>query len=89
MQADLGNLYRYSAYTILGLGSIGNFSLSLGSRKIQVDEVILCDQTYAVETMTGMMKKAGFNTVKVFLNWDNLPLYDAEEWVVYVAGKKL
>jgi SAM-dependent methyltransferase len=53
----------------------------------QMDEVLLCDQSYAVETMRGMMKKAGFAAVKVYPKWDNLSLYDAEEWIVYVAGK--
>lgn len=50
-------------------------------------EVLLCDQTYAVETMSTMMKEAGFSTVTVFPNWDSLPLYDADEWVTYLARK--
>jgi len=53
----------------------------------QLEEVILCDQVYAVETMTEMMKKAGFAAVETYPNWDNLSLYDANEWVVYVANK--
>jgi len=53
----------------------------------QLEEVILCDQVYAVETMTGMMKKAGFGAVETYPHWDGLLLYDAGEWVVYVATK--
>jgi ubiquinone/menaquinone biosynthesis C-methylase UbiE len=51
----------------------------------QMDEITLCDQTYAVETMCEMMKTAGFPTVNVHPAWDNVPLYDRDEWIVYVA----
>lgn len=51
----------------------------------QLDEIQLCDQTYAVPEMVGMMQEAGFSGVDVYPAWDGLPLYDAEEWVVYVA----
>lgn len=51
----------------------------------QLDEITLCDQTYAVETMCDMMKTAGFETIDVYPAWDNVPLYDQEEWVVYIA----
>ena len=53
----------------------------------QLDEVHLCDQTYAVAEMVTMMKRAGFASVDVYPAWDGLALYDAEEWVVYVAKK--
>ncbi len=53
----------------------------------QLTEVTLCDQTYAVETMVGMLKQAGFESVEVYPAWDGLPLYDAGEWVVYLAQK--
>lgn len=53
----------------------------------QLDEVHLCDQTYAVDEMVAMMKEAGFASVDVYPAWDGLALYDAEEWVVYVAQK--
>ena len=53
----------------------------------QLDEVILCDQSYAVETMVSMMKKAGFGAVAAYPEWDKLPLYDANEWAVYIAEK--
>jgi SAM-dependent methyltransferase len=53
----------------------------------QLDEVHLCDQTYAVDEMTAMMQEAGFSSVDVYPAWDGLALYDAEEWVVYVAQR--
>jgi SAM-dependent methyltransferase len=53
----------------------------------ELSEILLCDQTYAVETMTDMLIQAGFKSVAVYYAWDGLPLYDANEWVVYVAEK--
>jgi SAM-dependent methyltransferase len=50
-----------------------------------LDEVILCDQTYAIPTMTAMMRQAGFASVESYTDWDGVPLYDAQEWVVYLA----
>ena len=52
-----------------------------------LDEIILCDQTYEIEEMAGMMRAAGFATVTSYPAWDGLPLYDAGEWVVYVAER--
>ncbi|MCC9075418.1 class I SAM-dependent methyltransferase [Litorilinea aerophila] len=51
----------------------------------ELNEIHLCDQTYAVETMVAMMQQAGFDHVRYYLDWAGLPLYDAEEWIVYVA----
>lgn len=48
-------------------------------------EIHLCDQTYSIEQMTIKLKQAGFSTVHTYPSWDNLPLYDANEWVVYIA----
>jgi SAM-dependent methyltransferase len=53
----------------------------------KLDEVLLCDQTYSVATMKEMLHKAGFATVEHYVNWDGVPIYDAAEWVVYVAQK--
>ncbi|WP_374687595.1 cyclopropane-fatty-acyl-phospholipid synthase family protein [Promineifilum sp.] len=50
-----------------------------------LDEIILCDQTYAVEEMTELMRASGFATVAAYPAWDGVALYDAEEWVVYLA----
>jgi len=53
-----------------------------------LSEVHLCDQSYATHTMAAMMQQAGFATVDVYPRWDGLPIYDADEWVVYVAQKQ-
>lgn len=53
----------------------------------QLTEISLSDQTYSVETMTCMLRQAGFTRVQVYPAWDHLPLYDADEWLVYVAQK--
>jgi hypothetical protein len=50
-----------------------------------LDEVILCDQSYSIERMSAMMGESGFAGVSVFPAWDGVPLYDANEWVVYLA----
>jgi SAM-dependent methyltransferase len=49
------------------------------------DTIILCDQSYSVESMVEMMKEAGFVEVRVYLAWDETPLYDASEWIVYIT----
>jgi hypothetical protein len=53
-----------------------------------LDQITLCDQTYAQETMVGMMQQAGFDTVEVYPGWAEVSLYDAGEWVVYMATKQ-
>lgn len=52
-----------------------------------MDEITLCDQTYEVEEMAAMMRAAGFARVTSYPAWGGLPLYDAAEWVAYVAEK--
>ncbi len=52
-----------------------------------LDEILLCDQTYSVAEVVRLLRSCGFGEVEVFRAWDGLPLNDAEEWVVYVAGK--
>ncbi len=52
-----------------------------------MDEIVLCDQTYEAEEMTGMMRAAGFREVESFTAWAGLPLYDAAEWIVYIAQR--
>lgn len=51
----------------------------------EMTEVLLCDQTYAVEDMVRMMGEAGFSRVEVYPAWNGLAIYDAAEWNVYVA----
>lgn len=50
-------------------------------------EIYLCDQTYAVEEMVEMLQKAGLTTVRTYPAWEGLALYDADEWIVYIAQK--
>ena len=50
-----------------------------------VDEVILCDQTYAVGEVATLMQEAGFATSEHHPAWGGLPIADAAEWVAYVA----
>ncbi len=47
----------------------------------------MTDQTYPTETMTQMLKQAGFTNVQIYPAWDTLPLADAQEWLVYIAFK--
>lgn len=51
------------------------------------DEVHLCDQTYPPEEMTAMMQAAGFSQVDLYPAWDGLSLYDAREWLTYIATR--
>ncbi|MFN8446468.1 MAG: class I SAM-dependent methyltransferase [Caldilineaceae bacterium] len=51
----------------------------------KLSEVLLCDQSYAVEEMVAMMQQAGFGKVETFPHWDGKAIYDAQEWIVYVA----
>ncbi len=53
----------------------------------QLTQMQMTDQTYATETIIGMLKQAGFSAVTVYPAWGGLPLADAEEWVAYVACK--
>lgn len=52
-----------------------------------LDEIVLSDQSYAVLEMTDILHSVGFATVSTHRAWDNLPLYDAEEWIVYLGTK--
>ena len=52
-----------------------------------MDEIILCDQVYSAETLTEMLKAAGFSRVSLHPAWDNIGLYDQDEWLVYIATK--
>lgn len=50
-------------------------------------EVLLCDQTYAVDEMSALLRDSGFGAVSAYPAWDELPLYDAAEWLIYVAER--
>lgn len=51
----------------------------------KMDVIELCDQVYQPDEVTAMMQMAGFTAVDVHPAWDTLPLYDADEWIVYVT----
>jgi ubiquinone/menaquinone biosynthesis C-methylase UbiE len=53
----------------------------------ELAQIYLHDQTYAIGTMTDMLKQAGFEAIDTYPSWDELPLYDADEWMVYVATR--
>jgi len=53
----------------------------------ELNEIHLCDQTYAPDAVVDMFKLAGFGEVDVYPAWDNLPLYDSGEWVIYIGTK--
>ena len=53
----------------------------------QLDEIQLCDQAYSIDEMTAVMRAAGFTAVSVSPAWEGIPLYDLDEWVVYVARR--
>ncbi len=50
-----------------------------------LNRITLCDQSYSVDSMVEVMKEAGFDKVDVYPAWDGIPLYDAEEWIVYIG----
>lgn len=64
--------------------SIDRFSI-IHLESGQLDEIILCDQTYSVKEMVQIMEEAGFSNVDTYTAWDGLTLYDADEWTVYLA----
>lgn len=50
-----------------------------------LDEIQLCDQVYSAQEMQTLLLENGFSQVEIFPAWDGLSLYDANEWLVYVA----
>lgn len=53
----------------------------------RLDEVVLCDQTYRAVEMRDRLQRAGFDAIDVYPAWDGLALYDAAEWIAYIAHK--
>lgn len=51
----------------------------------EMDEIALRDQAYEAAGMVALLGAVGFEAVEVFPEWRGLGLYDAAEWVVYVA----
>jgi SAM-dependent methyltransferase len=52
-----------------------------------LEEIVLCDRVYRPEEMSVMLQEAGFATVQYYPGWEGGPLYDAGEWIAYVAKK--
>lgn len=52
-----------------------------------LDEIVLCDQSYSTACMVDLMNAAGFSKVDVLPAWDGLGLYDGPEWILYLAQK--
>lgn len=50
-------------------------------------EILLCDQTYASDEMVSLLRSSGFGKVTIDANWADLPLNDADEWVIYTATR--
>ena len=53
----------------------------------ELQEYTLSDQAYDTQTMTSMIRAAGFGHVEMYPAWGGVELHDAEEWVVYLAEK--
>lgn len=51
----------------------------------QLGEYALADQAYPVQTMVTMLRRAGFGPVEVYPAWGSVDVYDAKEWMVYLA----
>ncbi len=61
------------------------YVLHLGSGEI--DMVTLNDQSYQPEQIEQMLAYAGLALAQKVAGWGGLPLYDAEEWIVYLGRK--
>jgi SAM-dependent methyltransferase len=53
----------------------------------ELDEIGLSDNGYETKEMQTMLQDNGFSTATAFPAWDGLDLYDAEEWIAYIAQR--
>ena len=53
----------------------------------ELETVELCDKSYSQEEVVALLQDAGFTAVSVYPAWDDLPFYDGDEWITYVAEK--
>ena len=53
----------------------------------ELHEYTLSDQAYPTQTLVSMLRRAGFDRVEIFPAWGGVELYDAKEWVIYLAEK--
>ncbi len=56
-------------------------------RSGELQEIGLSDNGYEAEEMLAMLRSSGFEQARAYPAWDGLEMYDAQEWVVYVAEK--
>lgn len=47
----------------------------------------LSDNAYATEELLALLRSSGFHQAWAYPAWDGLDLYDAQEWVTYVAER--
>ncbi len=52
----------------------------------EMNHIELCDRVYKTGEMAGMMQAAGLTAVDIYPEWDMQPLYDAQEWIVYIGS---
>lgn len=53
----------------------------------EMNEILLCDQTYTDAAARALLTEGGFSSVGVHPAWNDVDLYDAQEWIVYIAVK--
>lgn len=53
----------------------------------ELDVIGLSDNAYESDEMVSLLRRSGFGEVWAFPGWDGLPLYDADEWIAYVAER--
>jgi len=61
------------------------YVLDLASGTMQ--EIGLSDNGYESEEMLALLRSQGFAAATAFPAWDGVPLYDAAEWVTYIARR--
>jgi len=78
----LGERHWYSQQN-LSLEQFHIINLDTG----ELQEYTLSDQAYPAKIMASMMRQAGFGQVEVHPAWGGVEVYDAQEWVVYLAER--
>jgi SAM-dependent methyltransferase len=78
----LGERHWYSEQN-LSLEQFHIINLETG----ELQDYALTDQAYSTETIVAMLRRLGFGSIEVYPAWGGLQLYDAEEWIAYLAQK--
>ncbi len=61
------------------------YTLHLETGKLETVE--LCDLSYSQDEVAEMLKGVGFTAVSTYPGWPDIPLYDGDEWITYIATK--